>query len=370
MEQLIKEFEIKKKRVIDYMQKKNIEAIFLNKPSNFFWLTCGCRNKVVDYSGLGASSLLIYKNRMFLITTNIEIHRMIEEETNNFNFIEPVYYNWYEVDNFEKKVRKIVDIGKIYQDVQIFRLANPLDNGFDKLKFCLTESEKDRYYKLGKITARCMTDTCRSIKPGMSEYEVQAILSKNLISKEVTPWVILIASDDRMLKYRHPIPTAKKIENLVMVVVGGLKGGLIACCTRILYFGKPSKQIIAARDIINNIDANLILSSRPGKKYCEIFKKEIDLFKSYNLENEWQNHHQSGPTGYEGRYFAVNSETNDEIEKSNAIAWNPSMKGFKSEDTFIVEENGNEIITFDDNWPILDINTEFGKIKRPDILIQ
>lgn len=370
METLLEEFKLKKKRITDYMNKKNIKAILLTKKSNYYWLICGARNQVVDYSESGASSLLFYNDRLFLITTNIEIHRMMEEETNKFDFIEPVSYNWYENNGFEKKIKKIADSKIIFQDYPLLKSASLLDKDFDELKFCLTSGEKDRYIDLGRRTAECMTDTCKCIEQKMSEYEAQAILSDKLISNEIMPWIILIASDQRIFRYRHPIPTSKKIDKYVMVVVGALKGGLIACCTRLLHFGEPDGLILRARDIINNIDAEMILGSRPGIKYSEIFKKEIDNFNLHGLKDEWHNHHQGGPLGYEGRYFLVNSMADEAIKENNAIAWNPSMSGYKSEDTIIVEENGNKIITFDKNWPMVKVETEAGIIKRPDILIK
>jgi hypothetical protein len=58
------------------------------------------------------------------------------------------------------------------------------------------------------------------------------------------------------------------------------------------------------------------------------------------------------------------------IEEDNAIAWNPSMSGFKSEDTIIVGKDENKIITFDKRWPTIKVDTELGSIKRPDILIK
>ena len=46
------------------------------------------------------------------------------------------------------------------------------------------------------------------------------------------------------------------------------------------------------------------------------------------------------------------------------------MSGFKSEDTIIVEKDSNKIITFDEKWPMIKVDTDIGSIKRPDILIK
>ena len=77
-----------------------------------------------------------------------------------------------------------------------------------------------------------------------------------------------------------------------------------------------------------------------------------------------------GPIGYEGRYFLVNSKTDEIIKENNAIAWNPSASGFKSEDTIIVEKDENKIITFDKEWPILKVDTGSSVVERPDILVR
>ena len=155
-----------------------------------------------------------------------------------------------------------------------------------------------------------------------------------------------------------------------MVVVGALKWGLITAITRLVHFGKLTEEILNARNIITSIDAEMILTSRPGIKYSDIFINEINKFKEHGLENEWENHHQGGPIGYEGRYFLTTQQNKDAIEENNAIAWNPSMRGFKSEDTIIVGKDENLVITEDENWPKIEIKTEYGKILRPDILIK
>ena len=212
--------------------------------------------------------------------------------------------------------------------------------------------------------------TCEDIKIGMSEFEIQAILSEYLIAEGVMPLVILIGSDKRLFNYRHPVPTGKKIDKYVMVVCGAIKWGLITAISRLIHFGKPSSEIFKARDIITNIGAEMILSSRPGTKYSDVLKNEIKRFEKYGLEDEWKNHHQGGPIGYEGRYFLTKLEKKETIETNHAIAWNPSMRGFKSEDTIIVEKDENKIITEDGEWPTIEVETEYGKILRPDILIK
>lgn len=51
-----------------------------------------------------------------------------------------------------------------------------------------------------------------------------------------------------------------------------------------------------------------------------------------------------------------------------AYAWNPSITGVKSEDTFLLTAQGREMITETGGWPQLEVVVEGETIRRPDIL--
>jgi len=369
MSDLRKEFNIKKNRLSKYLDEKGLEGVILAKKSNYAWLICGARNKVVDYSEIGEAILLFWNDKLYLFTSNIEIERMKNEETNNFGFIEFVEYRWFEKKDLPNRISNIADLTKIKQDHPIIDNVKLLEEDFNNIKFQLVRNEKERYKEIGKLSSKCVTNVCKDIKKGISEFEVQAMISNCLISKGLSPTIILVGSDERLFNYRHPIPTSKKVEKYLMIVVGAMKWGLITAITRLVHFGKPSREVMAARDIILKIDAEMILGSRPGIKYCDILKKEIESFNLSGLKNEWFNHHQGGPIGYEGRYFLTDLKNQKRIEVDHAIAWNPSMRGYKSEDTIIVEKDKNLVITQDDDWPLIKVKTKFGEILRPGIFI-
>jgi Xaa-Pro dipeptidase len=370
MEDLLSEYNLKKDRLFEYMDKKNIGGLLLAKRSNYAWLMCGRTNRIVDTSESGGAILLLCRDRLYLVTTNIELERMKNEESNDFNFLKFIQYDWFEPQGLENKISEIIDLNKIRQDFPILPNIRLSDPDLEKVKYCLTDNEKERYCRLGNISSECVTKTCSEIKPGMTEFQVHGILSQHLLSEGIIPALILVGSDERLFNYRHPISTCKKIDKYVMVVTSAMKWGLNAALSRIVHFGKPSNEIITARDIITYIDSEMILSSRSGVKYSDILKTEIKNFEKYKLKNEWKNHHQGGPIGYEGRYFCVSQDNDEFIANNHAIAWNPSMRGFKSEDTIIVEENNNGIITQDNNWPMIKVETDSGTTSRPDILIK
>ena len=103
--------------------------------------------------------------------------------------------------------------------------------------------------------ATALEDTCRNIRKGMSEYEISGELQKNASSKGIEAMAALVISDERLIKYRHPVPTSKKIEKYVLVVICGRKYGLIACASRFVHFGMPSEDILKKRlkNMFNNL---------------------------------------------------------------------------------------------------------------------
>jgi hypothetical protein len=131
-------------------------------------------------------------------------------------------------------------------------------------------------------------------------------------------------------------------------------------------------------------------ASVPGSVLGEVFETCQKAYRDLGFpENEWQNHHQGGTTGYAGRtckatagsVFPIHDESwcckvkdviGEETHFGHAFAWNPSAKGVKSEDTFILLPDGRqEIVTRTPDFPDVDLSTVLGrdtKVVKTDIV--
>ncbi|MCM8804637.1 MAG: M24 family metallopeptidase [Candidatus Omnitrophica bacterium] len=359
-----REIEIKFERVKKLIEEKKVNGILINKVSNFAWFTGGKINYVALNTEFGVCKLLITKEKIFYLTNNIEESRLSEEELENFGF-EPIVEKWYE-EKLDEKIKKIVS-GKIGSDIlsQDYIFLN-----IENLHFPLLKEEIERYKKLGKETTEIMTKICKEIKPEDREIEIAGKLSENLWRRNIIPIVILIASDDRIEKYRHPIPKDKKIKKYVMVILCARRDGLIVSLTRLVHFGKLSEELNKKHLAVCKIDATLINSTRKYKKVGEVFMEGVKMYENLGYKNEWQKHHQGGPTGYLTRYFKAKKEIKEIITENQAYAWNPSITGTKSEDTIITTESQPIILTEDKNWPLLKIEIDGNEINRPAILVK
>ena len=75
---------------------------------------------------------------------------------------------------------------------------------------------------------------------GEKESEVVGRLCSNLWKDRIDPVTLMAAADDRVSRFRHPIPTEKSIEKYLMVSVNARKWGLIVSFTRFVHFRKSS----------------------------------------------------------------------------------------------------------------------------------
>ncbi len=358
----------KTKQVHAFLDKENLDGLLLTKRANFAWLTAGGNNHVVAGSEVGAASLLITQKGKFLLTDNIESPRLQAEEMEGLDF-EVLTAPWHEggrVAAVRKKAAGLRLGSDIAQDE-----ARVMDGKIAKLRFSLLEPEIHRYRQLGRDCAVAMTETCKKLRPGLTEFEVAGDVSARLLAAAIIPQVVLVAADERIRLFRHPIPTNKKIEKCCMVVICGYRGGLILSMTRIVHFGPLSDDLKRRHQAVVEVDAATIAATRPGSTAGQVFSVLKQAYAKAGFPEEWQHHHQGGATGYASREWKATREDDPTpILANQAFAWNPSIAGTKSEDTIIALPAGPELLSPTPDLPAITVQTAAGPMQRADILVQ
>jgi len=358
------EIEIKQERIIKLLDEKSLDGIILAKNSNISWLTGGMENRIVFVSEEGVVKLIVLKDKILVLTNNIEAERVIKEEGLDKEDFQLIVNQWYERDLLDGLIKKYRLGGDCY-----FPEVNNLQEEIKQLRFSLLPEEIERYRSLGRETAKIVTDVCRVIKSGDTENEVKGRLAQKLWSKNINPHLILVGSDERLFDYRHPIAKDKEIKKYVMVVVCAERDGLIVNMTRFVYFGLLPQELKEKLYAVGKVDASFIINTKPGKKVADIFIEGIRTYGEVGYPDEWKFHHQGGATGYETRDYIAAPNSLHIVQPNQAFAWNPSIKGVKSEDTIIVNETENEIITDDPEWPKVEVEYNGEKISRSGILV-
>jgi len=354
----------KERRVREFLRSRKLNALVLTTQANFAWFTCGAENRVGIGTDLGGASVLITPDAKYIICDSIEAPRILEEELAGQGF-EFRAYNWWE-SGLADEVKKLAkeDFGA---DTPIPG-ASPVASDIALMRYSLTCHEVERYRRLGITTGECLAESGREARPGMTEHEIAAVLGEKLIRAGIIPNLILIAADERIEKYRHPIPTDNRLERCAMLVVGAKKWGLIVSATRIVHFGPIPADLRRKHDAVMTVDAELIAHTRPGTSVDYIFRTGVEAYSRAGFPDEWKLHHQGGPTGYAGRDYRARPGVKEVVHPNQAFAWNPSISSAKSEDTIIALEDRTEIISAHGDWPMKPIEVESMVIARPDIL--
>jgi Xaa-Pro aminopeptidase len=360
------EIKEKERRVREFLKSKGLKALLLKRQANFSWLTCGGLNLVGITTEFGATSLLITEESKFVISSNIEAPRMIEEKALEKQGFILKAFPWHE-DQESAIIKELTGEGSLGSDAP-FPNAQVLAEDVAKLRYSLTPEEQKRYRWLGKKVSNALEKTMMKTKKGEKESAVVGRLCKELWKDRIDPITLMSAADDRISNFRHPIPTEKKVEKYLMVSVNARKWGLIVSLTRFVYFGKLPEELREKYEANVFIDCTMMAHTRPGIPAREVLQKGIDAYHAKGYPEEWKLHHQGGSIGYTGRDYRVHLKTPDLIQENQGFTWNPSITGTKSEDTILATSKGPEMITRPILYPTLSMEVGGISFTRPNIL--
>ena len=330
----------RQQRLRELMDRRGLGALLLRRSANFAWYTGGADNRVDHASPFGVASVLITLDAELIFTNNIEAPRMREEQTPDLEVVEHPWYGDEAV-----AIREVVGDASLGTD---FPLEGAMDVSGEvaPLRYVLDPVILERYRRVGTDGAAAVMEAAESLEPGMSEHEAAANLAAACRRRGLFSPVLLAAADDRIGRYRHPIPQGGFAERRVMLVVSAERGGLYANVTRIVDFEEPEAELKRRQEASETILERMREeATRLGRTLADAFQDCQRFYAEAGFPGEWKLHHQGGMTGYASREVIATPATQQEIQVGQAFAWNPSITGAKAEETFILTESGPDVIT-------------------------
>lgn len=347
-----------------FLAAQELDALVLSLVSSFAWATVGHRSYVNTASSTGIGTLVITAESQYLVTNTIEAPRLEQEEGLAAAGWELRVAPWYERDD---TVGQLVAGKRTGSDTPLAG-ARELSGELAWQRLMLLPEEIERVRLLGRSCAEAMHAAIRSVAPGMTEYEIGAQLAYEAERRGAQVIVNLIATDERIFRFRHPLPTAKRLENYAMLVLCGRQNGLVCSITRLVHFGRLSDSLRVKADAVAQVDGAFILATQPGRTLDAIFADGQAAYAATGFADEWKYHHQGGPAGYEPRELIAVPGMAQVVAANQVYAWNPSIAGTKSEDTVLVGAGGHEVLTAIEGWPTQEIRVGGRSIARPAIL--
>ena len=366
------EFNVKHQRILGFLEQHGLDGVLLTRRCNFSWYTGGGLSYVNMAAEPGVGTLLVTRDGAVCLSANIESGRLGDEEVGGLG-IECEGFPWHDSAAAAKAYADAIGGRAVAADVRLPVMPDAvvaMPAGFDELRWSLTAAEVERYRKLGADVGHEVEQVCRGMAVGDREYEIAARITGGLGARGIRTWVCLVAADRRLAKYRHPIPTDRRIERIAMAVACGERHGLICSITRIVSFGPLDAELARRHRAVCQVDAAMIEAARPERTLGDVWDAMVKAYADTGFPDEWRLHHQGGPTGYLTRDARTTPGNAIRIQPNQAFAWNPSIAGTKSEDTTLATADGHSVLTQTAEWPVLELETASGICRRADILVR
>jgi Xaa-Pro aminopeptidase len=308
-----------------------------------------------------------------VLASRIEMSRLLAEEISAEDF-EPVEFAWEEekgsptflIDRARTLLKD--DAAALASDLPLGAQARTVETALARCRYRLTLSEIDRYRTLGGDAGDAIGSLMRTLRPGESEQQVARRASDALAARGMRGVVVLVAADERLKKFRHPVPTKRVWEKVLMVVVCARRGGLIASLSRIVCVGPIPEELKRRTLATARVDAQLLSATRPGVNGAELYDVAARTYIEEGFEGEEHLHHQGGACGYRTRDWVAHPSCVERVEANQAFAWNPSITGTKVEETAIAFADRCELITSSPDWPLITVEVEERTYALPDVL--
>lgn len=335
------------------LESEDLDGVLLNTQHNFAWLSCGGSNGIDMTRENGAGFLFITRDgTRYVIANNIEMPRLLAEQVGEDDF-SPIEITWqaeknpHTVLNAAKSVANGSNLGC---DVA-FPETRVIESSIASCRYELTEEEIDRFKQLGSDAGQAIENVGTQLAPGQTENEVARIVRNALHAYDVFPVVTLIAGDERIAKYRHPVPTDNVWTNTLLIVVCARRHGLVASLSRMICAGDVPAELQRRTEACAAVNAWLYAATRVGAVGSDLYKVAADAYAAQGFAGEIDKHHQGGSAGYRTRDWVAHPASNDIVRPNQAFAWNPSITGTKTEETAILIDDELRIITATDGFP-------------------
>ena len=367
------EFEEKLERVARLLAAENLGGVLLNAQHNFAWLTCGGRNGVDQSRDPGVGTLLVRRDgRRFVLASKIEMARLLAEELSGQDW-EPIEFGWAEEKAspafIAEQAQALLETGAaLGADWPIGGGARFVEGALTRLRYSLTDAELERYRALGRDAGAAIGEVARSLTPGLSEREIARRAADALAAAGAAAVVALVAADERLSLYRHPVPTARQWEQVVMIAVCARRGGLTASLSRIVRAGRVPDELQRRTEATARVNAKLLAATKPGVTGAALYEVAARAYADEGFPGEEQLHHQGGAIGYRTREWVAHPRNAEQAQARQAFAWNPSITGTKVEETCIAFDDHGEVITASPGWPAISVEVEGVRYELPGML--
>jgi antitoxin VapB len=331
----------------DLMKAKGLDAFVLRRNPNLAWAIAG-RAHVPTTIDMACFDLIITHDSATAITNVVEAPRLIAEELPGEVTVKTIKWS-------EGRDPLLPNGSKVGSDQPG---ADRIDLGVEveMMRASLIESDLARFQDICIDAAVALGNAMKQVESTDREIDVAGLITHSLWQADLEIAFLGVAGQERVHKFRPPLPTDSVVGNRVSASICAKRKGLIASVTRIVTFGEVTDQMIADYTSIFKVEAALLDATIVGNSFSDPINAAIAAYPANGFDaDEWTKHHQGGPTGFLPRDWPANQTSARLIQSNQPIAWNPTGKGWKAEDTIVATNSGVKLLSIDPEWPAFEV---------------
>ena len=360
------EVQVKEKRVRGLLEDLGYNSLIITRRDNIAWLSGGGEAVADRMSPYSPVYLVLTPDKKYAVGYSMDLPWTMDEA------LDGLEYEGVSLPTFGKSPDETaleLAEGRIAADTP-FLGVDDIDAQIIDLYLPYTPEEMDRYESLAQESAKILTELAHWVEPGMTERQAFAQMWKLYLDHNFAGMFMFVGADERIKQYRHPVPSDKPIEQVVLFAPTGVKHGLPTLSTRIVYFGEPPEDIRKRFKAMATVQAAMLTETRPGAKMNDLLNLIFDLYGELGYPEERNNHFHGGPTNYRGSYIAPMQDPDAVVQANSSFTYYLTVTGAKSEDLLLVTEQETRIASLDPDWPMLEVTYEGNTFAVPDILVR
>lgn len=339
-------------RLDDFYCNKGLKGVIVSKPENVYY-----------FSGFrGDSTVLLITPAEKLLITDSRYTEQAAEQAPLFTIAEQKNGLWKEVSNLIAKKLWQSHVGfegnsltyNEHRAIDASHLEQFLSVNFDELRIIKEQEEIDCIKKASEIADKAFADIIKYIKPGMSENEVAFRLETVMrsLGSEGPSFTTIVASGKRG-SLPHGIATEKLIVagEFVTMDYGAVFKGYHSDMTRTIAVGQIDEEQRHLYEAVLQAQLIGVENVRPGVSGKAVDEKVRDYLKKTGIE-EYFTHGLGHSLGLEiheeprlSRLSTCEALQPGMLVTVEPGVYLPGKLGLRIEDTVLVTEDGNEILT-------------------------
>jgi len=361
----IEDIESKHQRIREFLTEQQLDAVLLQQPENFSWLTSGGDNTGKGFPEPKAS-IFVTSDARVVLGGNSDLGQLFDTEITGLGF-QLKERPWYEPRQVlmadlcrGRRVGSDAPLGKTIDVSE--KLAG--------MRVPLTPVEADRIRKLGRQLAHALEATARNLQRLQTESEVAGEVAHRLMKHEIDPVQIQVTADTRTTRYRHWGYSGEPVRRWCVLRAVGKKWGLHVSAARTVSLDVPDQELLRAHQHAALVQATAIYFSQRNWALGDVLDKTRRIYEKFDHADEWRLAEQGHVQGYRPSEIPVIPRSEYRLAANTSLYWRPSIGPAQLGDSILLNSEGFEMLTPIEVWPSLEVAVKEVPIVCPGILIK